>query len=114
MKKFGTILIVLIALTAFAQQKFSPSIVSFTTGQVSPRLEARSRFQKYDSSCRTLENFFVHVQGPVSRRPGTRYIADSNDSTSGTRMIPFEYSTDNDNYVLTLEDGTIGFFRTVP
>lgn len=111
MKK--VIILLLFTITAFAAtQTFTPSIVSFTTGQVSPRLEARSEFQKYDSACRTLENFLIHTQGAVSRRPGTRYIADANDSTSEVRLIPFEYSTD-DSYVLSFEEGTIGFFRTV-
>ncbi len=107
------VIILLITVCAFAATRtFSPSLVSFTTGQVSPRLEARSNFAKYKSSCRTLENFLVRTQGPVSRRPGTRYIADANDSTSEVRIIPFEYSTD-DAYVLSLEDGSMGFFRTV-
>lgn len=111
MKKIVIILfIVLITLVAFGRT-FTPSLVSFTTGQVSPRLEVRADFVKYKTSCRVLENMFIHTQGPVSRRPGTRYITDTNDSTSEARLIPFEYSTD-DSYVLSLEDGTMGFFRT--
>jgi len=109
MKK--AILLLLVTAAAFAAQRFSPSITSFTTGQVSPRLEARSDFIKYNSSCRTVENMIVRVEGPVSRRPGTAYIADTNDSTSEARLIPFEYSTD-DSYILSLEDGSMGFFRT--
>jgi len=112
-KRFGTIwMMVLFCLAVLAAQRtFSPSMFSFTSGQVSPKLEARSEFQKYDSSCRVLENFLVHTQGPVSRRPGTRFITDANDSTSAVRLIPFEYSTD-DAYVLTFEDGIMGVFRT--
>jgi len=111
--KRAIIVLLLVTLAALAaQKKFSPSIVSFTTGQVSPRLEARSEFVKYNSSCRTLENMFVHTQGPVSRRPGTRYIADANDSSSEMRLVPFEYSTD-DSYVLAFDDGYLWFFRTV-
>lgn len=113
MKKIIVIIVFLIAFAAFAQRRtFSPALISFTTGQVSPRLEARSKFAKYKSSCRTLENFLVRTQGPVSRRPGTRYIADANDHTGQVRLIAFEYSTD-DSYILSLEDGTMGFFRTV-
>ncbi len=111
MKKIFVI-IFLITLTALAA-RFSPSITSFTTGQVSPRLEGRSDFVKYNSSCRTVENMFVRVHGPVSRRPGTRYIVDVNDANDVCRLIPFEYSTD-DSYVLLLEDGYLGFLRTIP
>lgn len=109
MKKL--VIIFLIAAAAFAAQTFSPTLESFTAGQVSSRLEGRADFAAYRSSCRLLENMFVKVQGPATRRPGTRYIADTNDSSSIARLIPFEYSTD-DSYVLLIENGTIGFFRT--
>jgi len=107
------IIILIVGLAALAQRVISPSMVSFTTGQVSPRLEARSQFPKYNSSCRTLENMLVRVHGPVSRRPGTRFIADANDSNYEVRLIPFEYSSD-DSYVLAFDNGNIHFFRTAP
>jgi hypothetical protein len=72
----------------------------------------RSKFPKYKSACRTIENMFVHTQGPVSRRPGTEYIGDANDSDYPVRLIPFEYSTD-DSYVLALDNGFLHFYRTV-
>ncbi len=107
------VIILLTAIAVFAATRgVSPALISFTTGQISPRLEARSDFEKYNSSCRTLENMIVHTHGPVTRRPGTRYIADVNDNTQEVRLIPFEYST-NDSYILSLEDGEMGFFRTV-
>lgn len=110
MKKIIVIIVFLLVCVAFAQQTFSPSLVSFTAGQVSPRMEMRTQFPKYKAACRTVENMFVHTQGPVSRRPGTQYIADANDST--VRLIPFEYSTD-DTYVLAFDNGFLHFFRTV-
>ncbi|MHC4157099.1 MAG: hypothetical protein ACYST6_19585, partial [Planctomycetota bacterium] len=69
MKKVIAIIVLLFMVAAFAQQTFSPSLVSFTTGQVSPRLEARTQFAKYKSACRTIENMFVRTQGPATRRP---------------------------------------------
>lgn len=54
--------------------KVSPLIENFNTGQATPLLEGRSDFQKYDSANRILENMFVFVEGPATRRPGTRYI----------------------------------------
>jgi hypothetical protein len=112
MKKVIAIIVLVLMAAAFAQQTFSPSLVSFTTGQVSPRLEARTQFAKYKSACRTIENMFVRTQGPVSRRPGTAYIAEANDPDLSVRLISFEYSTD-DSYVLALENGEMSFFRTV-
>jgi hypothetical protein len=55
------------------------SIESFTTGQTTPLMEARTDFKKYPSASRTMENVFVYPQGPATRRPGTEYIADVND-----------------------------------
>jgi hypothetical protein len=40
-------------------------------------MEARSDFKKYLSASRTMENVFVYPQGPVTRRPGTEYIAEA-------------------------------------
>lgn len=61
---------------------------SFTTGQTTPLMEARSDFPKYPSASRIMENMFIYPQGPVTRRPGTRYIADVN---GGGDCIPTEY-----------------------
>ncbi len=113
-KTIITISLIAITLTAFAATRnVAPSLTSFTTGQVTPRLEARSDFPKYNSSCRRLENMIIRVQGPVTRRPGTRFITDVNNSNAEVRLIPFEHSV-GDTYILSLEDGYMGFFRTVP
>ena len=76
---------------------YNPSITSFNAGQVSPLMEARSDFQKYTASSRILENMLITTQGPVLKRPGTKYIATVKSGTP--RLLPFEYSTD-DAYVL--------------
>ncbi len=81
---------------------------SFSTGQVSPKLEARQDFPKYNSACRTLENFLISPLGPVQRRPGTRYIATA--KTGTPRLLKFEYSTD-DVYALETGDNYMRFYR---
>ena len=53
----------------------SPTITSFTGGQLTPQLESRFDFPKYRLSCRIVENMLATVQGPIQRRPGTRYVA---------------------------------------
>ena len=82
-------------------------ITSFNTGQVSPLIEARGDFSKYSSSCRTLENMFVTVQGPALKRPGTKYIATA--KAGQVRLIPFEFSTD-DAFILEFGDNYIRFY----
>ena len=81
---------------------------SFTTGQVSPYLEARQRYPKYNSSLRTLENFLISPLGPVQRRPGTRYVATA--KTGTPRLLKFEYSTD-DVYAIEAGDEYFRFYR---
>lgn len=88
----------------------SPTITSFNTGQVSPLLEARTDFQKYGSSSRTIENMFVATQGPAFRRPGTKYIATQKSSSAAGRAVGYEHSVD-DAYILVFENQVIRFFR---
>ncbi len=107
MKRLSVIFLLLMETTL---PGFSPTYLSFNTGQISPLMEARIDFAKYRSSARTVENMLVTTQGPVFRRPGTKYIATQKDSTAVGRVVSFEHSVD-DSYVLLLEDQTMRFFR---
>ncbi len=97
------LLIILLCIPALG---FSPSYVNFNTGQVTPLMEARVDFQKYTSSCRTMENMLVKIHGSAERRPGTYYVADTK-TEAVARLIPFEISTDK-SFVI---EATNGFFR---
>lgn len=88
---------------------FSPTLVSFNNGAVTPLLEARADYQKYASSCRTVENMLVTATGSAQRRPGTFYLANTK-SDNTARLIPFEVSTD-DSYILEFTSGFIRFYR---
>jgi hypothetical protein len=86
-------------------------LVSFNAGELSPRLEGRVDLAKYSSGCRTLENFLPTVQGPVIKRSGSRYVSEVKDSADITRLIPFEFGTEQaymlefgDLYVRVLKD----------
>ena len=72
---------------------------SFVSGEFSAKLDGRIDFGKYNTSCKTLENFLVHPQGAATRRVGTQFIAEVKDSSKKTRLIPFEFST-TQTYVL--------------
>ena len=67
-------------------------IINLNSGELSPKIDARSDIEKYSAGCRTLENMIPLVYGPVERRPGTQYIAGSYDSSVVGRVIPFIYS----------------------
>jgi hypothetical protein len=86
------------------------SVPSFTAGQLSPRMEGRTDFQKYFSSGKTINNFVVQPHGPVARRPGTHFVAEVKDSSKDTRLIPFSFST-TQTYILEFGNQYIRFYK---
>lgn len=71
---------------------------SFTAGELSPSLHARSDVSKYHSGVKLLRNFLVHKHGGVSNRPGTHYI-DNTKGNGAARLIPFQFNVEQ-SYVL--------------
>ena len=45
---------------------------SFVSGEFSAKMDGRVDFDKYQSGCKTLQNFLVHPQGAATRRVGTQ------------------------------------------
>lgn len=83
---------------------------SFTSGELSPKLKGRTDLTKYFSGAETIQNYIVSPHGGVSRRPGTRFIAEVKDSSKFTRLVPFTYSTVQ-AYILEFGDQYIRFYR---
>ncbi len=67
---------------------------SFNAGEISPVMYGRQDFPRYQNGVETLENWFLQTQGGVSRRWGTKYIADAKVMSSAVRIIPFEFSSE--------------------
>lgn len=67
-------------------------VISFNSGKLTPLIDARSDTEKYSPGCRILDNMIPLIYGPVTRRPGTKYIANVDDDSVKSRMIPFIYS----------------------
>ena len=86
------------------------ALTSFVSGEFSAKLDGRTDFQKYNTSCKTLENFLVHPQGAAARRVGTQFIAEVKSSSAKTRLIPFEFST-TQTYILEFGNQYIRFFK---
>lgn len=80
---------------------------SFNAGELSPLMNARVDFPKYRLGAKTLENMLVRVQGPIQRRPGTKYIASVKDATDETRLISF---SDTNDFIVELGDYYARFF----
>ena len=90
--------------------RVSTALTNFTGGQLSDRMEGRTDFQKYFSGCKTLENFIVQPHGSVTRRPGTTFVSEVKTSSLKTRLIPFEFSTEQ-SYALEFGNNYIRFYK---
>lgn len=88
----------------------SKSIPNFNTGEISPHLAARSDFEKYHAAFERLENFQVLPQGPITRRIGTRYVAETKTSSKKSRLVKFQFNV-TDTYVLEIGDYYIRFYK---
>jgi len=86
------------------------ALTSFVSGEFSAKLDGRTDFQKYNTSCKTLENFLVHPQGAATRRVGTQFIAEVKSSAAKTRLIPFEFST-TQTYIMEFGNNYIRFYK---
>ena len=86
------------------------SVPSFTAGELSPGMQGRTDFAKYFNGCTRLENFVVLPHGPVTRRPGTYYVCSIKTSAAKSRLIPFEFSTEQ-TYILEFGNQYIRFFK---
>lgn len=94
---------------------------SFNAGELTPRVEGRTDYDKYRSGCQILENFIPSVNGSLDKRPGTRYVAEVKDSNDTTILIPFEFSTEQayvlefgDQYMRVFKDGFPVFDSSLP
>jgi hypothetical protein len=104
-----SLLLALLLFTASASALLTPGFRKFNTGEVTPLLLARDDFVKYQNSCLQLQNMVPLSQGPVMRRPGTRFI-NSTKNHGVARLIPFENSK-TDAYMLEFGNLYIRAYR---
>jgi hypothetical protein len=65
---------------------------SFAGGEITPELYGRLDLTKYQTGLALCLNFVVLPHGPVTRRPGLRFITEARDSTRRVRLLPFAFS----------------------
>lgn len=87
-----------------------PIFANWTAGELSPLLYGRVDFEKYVSGARRIENLIPHPHGPVSRRAGTRFVAEVKNSTKKTYVLPFEFNTEQ-AYVIEFGHLYMRFFK---
>ena len=68
-------------------------VISLNSGKLTPLIDVRSDVEKYSAGCRIAENVIPLIYGPVTRRPGTKKIADVDDHDVKSRMVPFKFSS---------------------
>lgn len=83
----------------------------FTSGEMDPKLRARSDIDQYRSGLAIARNITVQPQGGAKRRPGTQFIAPLPvNAGQGVRMVAFEFST-TISYMLVFVPGRMYVFR---
>lgn len=89
---------------------------SFSGGEWDPQILSSTDLAKYKTACKVMRNFFAHVNGNASNRPGLQYIGATADSTTNqsavlnTRIIPFIFNT-SQSYVCVFGNNSIRFIK---
>lgn len=81
---------------------------SFAGGEITPELYGRFDLGKYQTGLADCRNFIVLPHGPITRRPGTRYVIETKYSDKRSCLIPFVFS-DDVTYMLEFGDKYIRF-----
>lgn len=72
--------------------RYNTIIENFAAGEVSPSLRGRINLPVTTNGLRRLENFYTLSSGGVARRPGTKVITETlNSSTASSRLYPFVF-----------------------
>lgn len=90
--------------------KVSPIQSSFSSGEFSPLLYGRVDSDRYKTALAVCENYVPTIQGGLTRRPGTKFVAEVKDSSKKTRLVRFEFST-TQAYILEFGDLYIRFYK---
>ena len=89
-----------------------PLLASINGGEFSPRMVARTDFDRYSHGAAIVENFLPLPQGGLSRRPGTLFVKEIIDSTKRGRLLPFVFSSSSTQaYILELGNLTFRFYK---
>lgn len=76
---------------------------SFSGGEITPSLYARTDIAKYATSLRTERNMITMRHGGATNRPGTKFVIETKDSSKASRLIPFIFNAAQ-TYVLEFGD----------
>lgn len=89
--------------------KASPIQTNFNSGEFSPLLYGRVDSERYKTGLATCFNYIPTLQGPLIRRPGTKYVGDVKDPSKPPTLIPFQFSA-SQAYILEFGDLYVRFY----
>lgn len=89
--------------------RFTPLDASINAGELSPRLSARTDFQKYGNGLETCENIIPLPEGGGMRRAGSRYVAEIADSSVKGRVMARQFS-DEEAHILEFGNQCLRFY----
>lgn len=81
----------------------------FDSGEISQSVWGRVENDRYDAAMQTLINYYPILQGPLIRRPGTKYVTNVKDSTKPPILVPFKVS-ETQSYILEMGDYYMRFY----
>lgn len=83
----------------------------FTSGEMDPKLRARTDIAQYKSGLTTARNVTIQPQGGVRRRDGTKFVTQLDaGAANAVRMVSFEFSV-SDSYMLVFTPGRMYVFK---
>lgn len=87
----------------------SPIKNTMNGGELSPLMAGRIDIDKYASGCQVLQNFIPLPQGPATRRPGTKFVAEARNHNERSWLLRFEFNF-RQSFILEFSPGFIRFF----
>lgn len=76
---------------------YRAALLNFSKGEIAPELEARFDLSAYQVGLRRARNVKIRRTGGVSKRMGTRFVAEA--LSTSARLFPFQFS-DEQGYAL--------------
>lgn len=90
--------------------KVSKLQAAFTAGQISPTVTGRVDNPRYEMAMALVQNYLPIIQGPLIRRPGTKFVTNAKNSNQPPTLIPFQFST-TQNYMIEAGDKYFRFYQ---
>ena len=82
---------------------------SFTGGEISPSLQARTDATAYHTWLKNAQNMLIHPQGGISNRTGTAYRGTTKYTDKNCRLFAFPISED-ENYIVEAGEHYLRFY----